>query len=75
MTPRPLQEALQLVLSPPLTNRGQQAAQREITSALEVARDAQTTDHREPGGSQRREMVVPLSAGDMRLAGDRAGAL
>src|SRR6202047_556290 len=32
MTPRPLQEALQLVLSLPATNPGQLAAQREITS-------------------------------------------
>ena len=39
-TPRPLLEALQLVLSLPATNPGQQAAQREITSALEAALDA-----------------------------------
>ena len=40
MTPRPLQEALQLVFSLPATNPGQQAAQREIASALETALDA-----------------------------------
>jgi len=40
VTPRPLQEALHLVLSLPATNTGQQAAQREITSALEAALDA-----------------------------------
>jgi Protein of unknown function (DUF4239) len=40
MTPRPLQEALQLVLSLPAIEPGQQTAQREITSALEAALDA-----------------------------------
>jgi hypothetical protein len=40
MTPRPIQEALQLVLSLPATNPGQQVAQREITSTLEAALDA-----------------------------------
>jgi len=40
VTPRPIQEALQLVLSPPAINPEQQAAQREITSALEAALDA-----------------------------------
>jgi Protein of unknown function (DUF4239) len=40
VTPRPIQEALQLVLSPPAINPQQQAAQREITSALEAALDA-----------------------------------
>jgi hypothetical protein len=40
ITPRPLQEALQLVLSLPATNPGQLAAQREITSAIEAALDA-----------------------------------
>jgi hypothetical protein len=40
VTPRPIQEALQLVLSPPAINPERQAAQREITSALEAALDA-----------------------------------
>jgi hypothetical protein len=40
MTPRPLREALQLVLALPATNPGQQVAQREITSTLEAALDA-----------------------------------
>jgi hypothetical protein len=40
VTPRPLAEALQLVLSLPATTSGQQTAQREITSALETALDA-----------------------------------
>src|SRR5215475_12388233 len=41
ITPRPVQEALQLILSLPATSPGgQQAAQREITSALEAALDA-----------------------------------
>jgi hypothetical protein len=40
VTPRPIQEAFQLVLSPSITSPGQQAAQREITSALEAALDA-----------------------------------
>jgi hypothetical protein len=40
VTPRPLREALHLVLSLPTTNTGQQAAQRDITSALEAALDA-----------------------------------
>ena len=40
VTPRPLQEALQLVLSLSTTNTGQQVAQREITLALEAALDA-----------------------------------
>ncbi len=39
-TPRPLQEALRLVLSLPATDPGQQATQREVTSALEAAPDA-----------------------------------
>jgi hypothetical protein len=39
------------------------------------ARCAQTTDHREPGGSQRCEIVLPLFAGYLRLVGDRAGSL
>ena len=39
MTPRPLQEALQFTLALPATNAGQQAAQREITSAFEAALD------------------------------------
>jgi hypothetical protein len=39
VTPRSLQEALQLVLSLMATNPGQQAAQREITSAIEAALD------------------------------------
>jgi len=38
--PRPLQEALQFVLTLPTTNPGQQTAQHEITSALEAALDA-----------------------------------
>src|SRR5215469_3832354 len=38
--PRPLQEALQFTLALPATNAGQQAAQREITSAFEAALDA-----------------------------------
>jgi hypothetical protein len=40
ITPRPIQEALQLILSLPATNPGQLAAQREIISALEAALDA-----------------------------------
>jgi hypothetical protein len=40
VTPRPIQEALQLVLSLPVINPGQQAAQREILRALEAATDA-----------------------------------
>jgi len=40
VTPRPIQEALQLVLSPTAVNSGQQAAQHEITTALEAALDA-----------------------------------
>jgi hypothetical protein len=40
VTPRPIQEALQLVFSLPATNPGQQAAQREIAGALEAALDA-----------------------------------
>jgi hypothetical protein len=40
VTPRPIQEAFQLVLSPLASSPGQQAAQREITSALEAALDA-----------------------------------
>ena len=40
ITPRPIQEALQLVLSLPATNPGQLAAQREIISALAAALDA-----------------------------------
>lgn len=40
MTPRPLQEALQFTLALPATSPGQQAAQREIISALEAALDA-----------------------------------
>ena len=40
ITPRPVQEALQLILSLPATNPGQLAAQREIISALEAALDA-----------------------------------
>jgi len=39
-TPRPLAEALQLVLSLTAAGPGQQTAQREITSALETALDA-----------------------------------
>lgn len=39
-TPRPLAEALQLVLALAATSPGQQTAQREITSALETALDA-----------------------------------
>src|SRR4029077_8192747 len=42
ITPRPIQEALQLVLSLPATNPGQLAAQREIISSLEAALDALT---------------------------------
>ncbi|WP_375779808.1 hypothetical protein ACE103_13425 [Bradyrhizobium sp. ma5] len=40
VTPLPIQEALQLVLSSPAINSGQQAAQREITNAIEAALDA-----------------------------------
>jgi Protein of unknown function (DUF4239) len=40
VTPRPIQEALQLILSLPATNPGQQTAQRAIASALEAALDA-----------------------------------
>lgn len=40
VTPRPIQEALQLVLSSPTINPGQQAAQREIINAIEAALDA-----------------------------------
>ena len=40
VTPRPLAEALQLVLSLTTTTHGQETAQREITSALEIALDA-----------------------------------
>ena len=40
VTPRPIQETLQLVLSLRINNPGQQAAQREITSALAAALDA-----------------------------------
>jgi len=39
-TPRPLAEALQLVLSLPATSSGQQTAQREITNGIETALDA-----------------------------------
>jgi Protein of unknown function (DUF4239) len=39
-TPRSIQELLQLVLSLPAGNPGQQAAQREITRAIEAALDA-----------------------------------
>jgi hypothetical protein len=79
MTPRPLQEALQLVLSLPLTNPGQQAAQREITSALEVALDARRqriiVSRAEVNAVKWSCLYLQVSAGDMRLAGDRAGAL
>ena len=40
VTPRPIQEALRLILSPPTIDSGQQALQREITRALEAALDA-----------------------------------
>ena len=40
VTPRSIQELLQLVLSLPAGTPGQQAAQREITSAIEAALDA-----------------------------------
>jgi hypothetical protein len=52
------------------------AKSREQHEAL-VAANKKLIDETtsKPGGSQRREMVLPLSAGDMRLAGDRAGAL
>lgn len=39
-TPRPLRDALQIVLSLPTTSPGQQTAQREITSSIESALDA-----------------------------------
>jgi hypothetical protein len=39
-TPRPLADALQLVLSLSASSSGQQTAQREITSAIEAALDA-----------------------------------
>ena len=39
-TPRPLAEALQLVLSQPTTLSGQQTAQHEIANAIETALDA-----------------------------------
>jgi Protein of unknown function (DUF4239) len=40
VTPRPIQEALELALSLPTVSPGQQAAQREIASAIEAALDA-----------------------------------